>query len=438
MRISTDVLVNGVAAVANLNGVDSARLSGEEAAEWITRVARVRHAADAILAGLAQRIDELSTGAAGGERFDRAKGFASAADLVARVGDLAPGEAGKLVGLGRALATGQREGPPQAGSLAAAVGAGAIGMDKANIIRRCLTELPDPDAELERALVRAARHLDLSALRALCLRELARRDNTALEERERRQCAARALRFFHEADGMVTMHGKLDAQTAAPVRAWIDAEVRRALNDQRGLVADEQRTPAQAAADALAAMARHMLGCEDPAAGTKTTLVVRVSKDALESRLGLAECDGLEAPVSVAALRAMAVDAEVVPAVMGGDSLPLDVGRARRLFTRTQRLALAERDGGCAKCGAPVARCDVHHIRWWSHGGRSDLDNGVLLCVGCHHRLHDCGWGIEVRDGVVWFIPPATVDPHRTPQQARRSHAEEERHLERSARLVAA
>jgi 5-methylcytosine-specific restriction protein A len=246
------------------------------------------------------------------------------------------------------------------------------------------------------------------------------------------------LRFFHEADGMVTMHGKFDAQTAAPVRAWIDAEVRRALNDQRGLVADEQRTPAQAAADALAAMARHLLGCEDPAAGPKTTLVVRVGKDALESGLGLAECDGLEAPVSVAALRTMAVDAEVVPAVMGGDSLPLDVGRARRLFTRAQRLALAERDGGCAKCGAPVARCDVHHIRWWLHGGRSDLDNGVLLCVGCHHRLHDFGWGIEVRDGAVWFIPPATVDPDRTPQRARRSHAEEDRHLTRSARLVAA
>jgi hypothetical protein len=163
-----------------------------------------------------------------------------------------------------------------------------------------------------------------------------------------------------------------------------------------------------------------------------------VSKDALESGLGLAECDGLEAPVSVATLRAMAVDAEILPAVMGGSSLPLDLGRGRRLFTRAQRLALAERDGGCAKCGAPIARCDVHHIRWWSRGGGSDLANGVLLCVGCHHRLHDFGWGIEVRDGAVWFVPPSSVDPERTPQVARRAASEEERHRARSARLVAA
>ncbi len=45
--------------------------------------------------------------------------------------------------------------------------------------------------------------------------------------------------------------------------------------------------------------------------------------------------------------------------------------------------------------------------------GLSDINNGVLLCVPCHHRLHDYGWIIEVVDGEVWFIPPATTDPNR-------------------------
>jgi len=43
----------------------------------------------------------------------------------------------------------------------------------------------------------------------------------------------------------------------------------------------------------------------------------------------------------------------------------------------------------------------------------------VMLCVGCHHRVHDCGWIIEVDDrDNVSFIPPATVDPHRRRQPA--------------------
>lgn len=421
-----------------LHDVDSARLTGDEAAAWLERVARVRHAADGILASLAQRIDELSAVDAPGDRFARAKGFSSPAELVARVGDLAPSDAAKLVGLGQALAAGTAPDAGLSGPLADAVRSGTIGTEKASVIRRCLAELADQDPELERSLVFAARQIDLSGLRALCLREVARRDHQALVEREQRQRAARAVRFFNEPDGMVTMHGKLDAQTAAPFRAWIDAEVRRALGDQRELPSDQQRTPAQAAADALATMARHMLGCEDPAAGVKTTLVVRVSKEALESDLGVAECDGLETPVSISTLRSMAVDAEVLPVVMGGAPLPLDLGRHRRLFTRAQRLALAERDGGCAKCGAPVARCDVHHIRWWSSGGGTDLANGVLLCVGCHHRLHDFGWDIRVQNGRVWFIPPVSADPERRPQPARRAGAETDRHRSSPARLVAA
>ncbi len=107
--------------------------------------------------------------------------------------------------------------------------------------------------------------------------------------------------------------------------------------------------------------------------------------------------------------------------MLGGDSEILDWGRQRRLFTRAQRLALTERDGGCAMCGVPPGHAKVHHIRWWARDrGPTDLANGVLLCESCHHRIHDNGWNIRI-DGTgvgarVWFIPPAHVDPHHTPR----------------------
>ena len=51
-------------------------------------------------------------------------------------------------------------------------------------------------------------------------------------------------------------------------------------------------------------------------------------------------------PLTAKQLRLMAVDAQILPMVCGGDSLPMDLGRAVRFFTPAQRLALIERDGG--------------------------------------------------------------------------------------------
>jgi 5-methylcytosine-specific restriction protein A len=107
--------------------------------------------------------------------------------------------------------------------------------------------------------------------------------------------------------------------------------------------------------------------------------------------------------------------------VLGSAGDILDWGREKRLFTRAQRLALVDRDGGCAMCGLPPQMTKAHHLRWWSRdAGPTDLDNGVLLCESCHHRIHENGWDIRI-DGAgvaarVWIIPPANVDPARTPR----------------------
>lgn len=113
----------------------------------------------------------------------------------------------------------------------------------------------------------------------------------------------------------------------------------------------------------------------------------------------------------------MSADAYPIPAVFGGEGVPLDLGRSARLFSRAQRLALAERDGGCASCGQNIAYVDAHHIRWWERdAGPTDLSNGVMLCSFCHHRIHREEWGIRATRNEVWFIPPPHVDPARTPR----------------------
>ena len=97
------------------------------------------------------------------------------------------------------------------------------------------------------------------------------------------------------------------------------------------------------------------------------------------------------AHVVAAEARRLACTANLVPVVRGGTSEVLDVGRARRLFTAAQRRALGVRDGHCRAegCDIPAAWCEAHHLIPWSEGGRTDLDNAILLCSHHHHRAHD-------------------------------------------------
>lgn len=74
--------------------------------------------------------------------------------------------------------------------------------------------------------------------------------------------------------------------------------------------------------------------------------------------------------------------------VLDSGGAVLDWGRTRRAPTVLQTKALSRRQGGC--CGVPGCGrrrfLHVHHVRFWSSGGATDLENLVLLC-GEHHRL---------------------------------------------------
>jgi hypothetical protein len=94
----------------------------------------------------------------------------------------------------------------------------------------------------------------------------------------------------------------------------------------------------------------------------------------------------------------------------------LYVGRAERVVPPRLRRALEARDRHCQfpGCRAHVRRCHAHHVREWKNGGRTDLDNTLLLCVRHHHAVHEGGWRITRATGIppggtgCWeFTPPA-------------------------------
>lgn len=126
-------------------------------------------------------------------------------------------------------------------------------------------------------------------------------------------------------------------------------------------------------------------------------------------------------PVAAATLRKIACDADIIPVVLGSRGEILDVGRKSRLFTQAQRLALIARDRGCAfpDCTIPAPWCEAHHITYWSQGGTTATDNGVLLCSHHHHIIHKELWTITVAHGIPTFIPPRHIDPTRSPRHNR-------------------
>ena len=86
----------------------------------------------------------------------------------------------------------------------------------------------------------------------------------------------------------------------------------------------------------------------------------------------------------------------VLETVITDGSIVVGVGRNSRTIPGWLRRLVHQRDGGhCQHPGCRATRwLQVHHIQHWADGGKTDLENLILLC-GFHHRfLHEHRWHI--------------------------------------------
>jgi len=97
----------------------------------------------------------------------------------------------------------------------------------------------------------------------------------------------------------------------------------------------------------------------------------------------------------------------------------LDLGRRRRRPNAALRRAARERDTcRCRFPGCESRRVDLHHIQYWSNGGRTKLDNLVSLCKYHHLLVHERGYLIAAaRDGTTFtfYRPDGTMIPASPP-----------------------
>jgi hypothetical protein len=139
------------------------------------------------------------------------------------------------------------------------------------------------------------------------------------------------------------------------------------------------------------------------------TMVVHVDEEKLRAEVGAATIGTGVASgprISNQECRRLLCEAGIMPMVMGGKSLPLDLGASSRLYTKAQIVALSALHETCAAegCDRPFAWCEMHHRRPWSFFGPTDLDNAAPLCGYHHRRVHDAHYEHRwLDDGTVQF-----------------------------------
>jgi hypothetical protein len=160
-------------------------------------------------------------------------------------------------------------------------------------------------------------------------------------------------------------------------------------------------------ADALVALASSRLASDpDP---DRATVVVHASVDTVASGGGAQiEGGGVAHPRTLDRLLCTARVQAVVEDPSGD---PIRLGRMRRDPPGWMLRQLRYRDAECRFPGCGARRfTQAHHITRWERGGRTDLDNLVLICYFHHKLVHEHGWRItRDPDGTVrWFHPDGT------------------------------
>ena len=158
---------------------------------------------------------------------------------------------------------------------------------------------------------------------------------------------------------------------------WSIAKPQRALDKQAGSSLDWQ----QSAADALVTLARQPQRQTAASRRSPTTLIVHLSEDAPP----LLEGAG---PLSPETAERLACDARRLTIKPSGRDLVHS--RVGRCASYAQQRALHKRSAHCHYPGCTAAReLEAHHLTPVERGGKTELDNLILLCPRHHKLLHD-------------------------------------------------
>lgn len=388
-----------------------ATLSDAALLDELVQCAQLRRRVDARVAELAAEVAVRSSHELGYAGLAQSQGARTPVALVQQTTGLSKPEANALLRVGSA--------PKYLAPFSAEV----HGVAKVDAVRGGLGE-PTESVTEDDLLVAAIRVADESvdmtveqaASHARAVRDELDAANVARREQEQRD--ARFLSISKRTDGMFTVRGLLDPESAAVLTAATDAIIapRRGgprfvdpaqAEQQRKWEVEDLRTVPQMRLDAVIDLIRVAIATEQGTVltGGKGRVSIHVTKESLETGAGVGYFEGNPDAVSLATVARFTCDTDTV-LIDFDRGFAIDVGRDQRLFTKKQRTAISARDGGCLfpGCDRPPAWTEVHHINQWATDhGRTDTADGVLLCRHHHMLIHNNGWHIT-RTGTTYYL----------------------------------
>ncbi|WP_170225722.1 HNH endonuclease signature motif containing protein [Pseudonocardia cypriaca] len=284
------------------------------------------------------------------------------------------------------------------------------------------TAVADPETA-ERVLLNVA--LSGTASHVETVVRAVRRRHTPPED----TAARRSLTWHWDEDGSLILRARLTPDDGAALIAAIEALAppntparhpiqpapkdldQQAQEHEPGPAADRE---AARRADALLTLVSREGGEESGPVVERGQAQVIVHLDATTGTARLN--DGPELPDATA--QRLACDARAQLLLNDREGNRLYLGRSRRLATPAQIAALTVRDGaGCRFPGCTHTHyLHAHHVQHWLHGGRTDIDNLVLICSFHHRLIHDHGYHIRwTSAGWVFSRPDATPIPTVAP-----------------------
>jgi hypothetical protein len=249
-----------------------------------------------------------------------------------------------------------------------ALGTGVLTLEQVAAAAEFAT--PETDAELARVAVGKAPSEITLAARTLVPPALA--DDQALYAR-------RALSMsWTRGRRELAFSGRLPLEqgVAFEQAIWQIAKTQRARDKQAGTILDWQ----QSAADALVTLA-HQRGLDGGVRRSPTTLIVHISDDEPPFIEGAG-------PISRETAARLACDARRLTIKPSGRDLVHS--RVGRCASYAQLRALHKRSSHCQYPGCTAVReLEAHHLIPDEHGGKTELQNLILLCPRHHKLLHD-------------------------------------------------
>lgn len=187
--------------------------------------------------------------------------------------------------------------------------------------------------------------------------------------------------------------------------------------------ARDTRSPGQRRHDALATICRNSLSSGELGShrGLPVTVIATATVRDLQDCTGVATTGGGSLLPMRDLIRMAGTSMPYLAIFDGHTERPLHFGRAKRLATADQRLALHATDRGCTYPACPSSGyvCETHHLREWADGGSTDIDNLAFVCP-THHRMAGTDqyrWRTSRnRAGRIQWTPPHHIDPTEHPR----------------------